>query len=300
MRVDELGNLKTEIRNTVKASQQIISHIEEEKYQVRLEIKHFKRKIEILQSENPFNFTDIEMQREENEIGLGSFFEESEGNKIVYNQVPVNTLIEDKEKLKGDFSTNGCFTIGDGKEIDTTRFFKDSNELAKFLDKMLDKYDDHPSIYYTGHFYRVFRIFKRVLRPERGRGADELNNILEYEGENCYLPKGNACFLNCNNYVFKKDFSMECFEFIKSYRTRTNAMTRCRVPEFCGRYKKDIGPYDLKSNRILPRSVKQRDVCVYIQKNHFCVIWKKNRKDALINGVEERETNFKYVKNRIN
>ena len=40
---------------------------------------------------------------------------------------------------------------------------------------------------------------------------------------------------------------------------------------------------------------------VYIfTKNHYCVIWKKNRKDSLLNGVNEIERNFKYVKNKIN
>ena len=77
-------------------------------------------------------------------------------------------------------------------------------------------------------------------------------------------------------------------------------MTRCRIPEFCERYKIDIGIYDLKSKRILPRTVKQRDKCVHIHNNQYCVIWKKNRKNSLLNGVEEIDRNFKYVKNIIN
>ena len=49
------------------------------------------------------------------------------------------------EKLKNGFFTNSYFSLADGAEIDTNRFFKDSDELAEFLDKILDKYDDHPS-----------------------------------------------------------------------------------------------------------------------------------------------------------
>ena len=30
------------------------------------------------------------------------------------------------------------------------------------------------------------------------------------------------------------------------------------------------------------------------------MIWKKNRKDSLLNGVDEIDKNFKYVKNKIN
>ena len=93
------------------------------------------------------------MQKEENEIDLGLIFEIAE-NKIIHNQVPVNTLIEDMEKLKNGFFTIGYFTLGDDKGgIDTNRFFEDSNGLAKFIDEILDKYDDHPSIYYTGNNY---------------------------------------------------------------------------------------------------------------------------------------------------
>ena len=77
-------------------------------------------------------------------------------------------------------------------------------------------------------------------------------------------------------------------------------MARCRIPEFCERYKIDTGIYDDKIKRILRRTVKQRDTCVYIHESHYCVIWKKDRKDSLLNGVEEIDKNFKYGKNRIN
>ena len=52
-----------------------------------------------------------------------------------------------------------------------------------------------------------------------------------------------------------------------------------------------------KSKRILPRIVKQRDIFVHIHKKHFCVIWKKNRRDSLLKGVDEIDKNFKVGKN---
>ena len=160
---------------------------------------------------------DVENQNEENEIDLGSFFELAKENKIIYNQTRVNTLIEGMEKLKNGFFTNGYFSVGDDGEIDTNRFLKDSKELARFIDKTLDKFDNHPSIYYTGNIYRYFRKFKRVTRSDHGRGANEINNILEYEGVNCYILSGNGCFLRCINYIFNKDFSMDYFDFIQLY-----------------------------------------------------------------------------------
>ena len=72
---------------------------------------------------------------------------------ITYNQAPVNILIEVMEKLKISFFTNGYSSLGEDGEIDNNRFLKDKIDLAKFLDKILDKYDDHPSISYTGKIY---------------------------------------------------------------------------------------------------------------------------------------------------
>ena len=77
-------------------------------------------------------------------------------------------------------------------------------------------------------------------------------------------------------------------------------MTRYRIPKFCETYKVDIEIYDPKSKGILPRKIKQRDLFVHIHKNHYCVIWKKNRKDSSLNGIQEIDKNFKYVKNTIN
>ena len=253
LRVNKLNNTKSDLKNKIEALKQIISHIEEVKEGVKLKIKQLKTKIKKLPVENPFDFSEyIEKQKEENEIDLGLFLELAEENKIICNQVPTNILIEDMEKLKNGFFTNGYFILGEEGEIDTNRFFKSSDELAKFIDKILDKYDDHPSIYYTGNIYRYFRSFKRVNRSDHGGGADEFNDILEYKGERCYIPSGNGCFLKCINYIFDKDFSTEYFEFIKSYKRRPNVMARCRIPEFCKRYKIDIGIYDLNSKRILP------------------------------------------------
>ena len=301
LRINKLNISKTDQKKKIEALKQIISHIEEVKEGVKLKIKQLKKKIKNLPAENPFDFTEyLEKQKEENEIDLGLFLELAEENKIIYNQVPINNLIEDMEKLKNGFFTNAYFTLGEEGEIDTKRFFKDSNELAKFIDKILDKYDDHPSIYYTGNIYRYFKNFKRVNRSEHGRGANEFNIIEEYNGKNCYIPDGNGCFLKCINYIFNKDFNKEYFEFIKSYKRRTNVMPRCRIPEFCKRYKIDIGVYDLNNGRILPRTVNQKNICVYIHKNHYCVIWKKNRRDSLLNGVDEIDKNFKYVKNKMN
>ena len=49
------------------------------------------------------------------------------------------------EKLRNCFFTKGYFSLSDDGQTDTYRFFKVSNELVKYIDKILDKYDDQPS-----------------------------------------------------------------------------------------------------------------------------------------------------------
>ena len=39
---------------------------------------------------------------------------------------------------------------------------------------------------------------------------------------------------------------------------------------------------------------------MHIHKIHYCVFWKKNRRDSLLNGTEEAHKNFKYAKKNTN
>ena len=164
---------------------------------------------------------------------------------------------------------------------------------------MLDKYDDHNYSIYTGKVYMYFRKFKRVNRSDHGRGANECHIKLENKSVQCYKANGNGRFLKFLNCIFKKDFSLQLFEFINSYKRRTNVMTRSRIPEFRERYKIGIGINDLKSTQLLSRTVKRRDIFLYIHENLYYVFWKTIRRDSLLNGVEETERNFKDVKNKI-
>ena len=112
----------------------------------KLTTKDLGRKIKKTPKENPFYFTDlVEMQKEENKKDICILFELAEENKIIYNQVAVNSLIEAMEKLKNAFFTNRYFPLCDQGEVKSNRLFRDSSELAKLMSKILDKYDDRPN-----------------------------------------------------------------------------------------------------------------------------------------------------------
>ena len=125
LKIKKLKFSKIDIENEIEVLDQIILHMEKLKDEVKLKIKQLKNKIKNLPKENPFDFTKyINKQKGENEIDLGLFLELAEENKNIYNQVPINTLVEDMEKLKNGFFTKGYFSLGEQEgEIDTNRFF---------------------------------------------------------------------------------------------------------------------------------------------------------------------------------
>ena len=50
-------------------------------------------------------------------------------------------------------------------------------------------------------------MIKRVNEAENERGANEINKILKYERENCYLPSRNGCYLKSVFYFFKRSLA---------------------------------------------------------------------------------------------
>ena len=78
----------------------------------------------------------------------------------------------------------------------------------------------------TGKIYKYFGSFRKVNRAEHGRGTDEFNNCLQYDGENCYTPSGNGYYLRGNNCIFNEDFTKKNCDFKQSYKRRTKVMTR--------------------------------------------------------------------------
>ena len=113
-----------------------------------MKIKKIGKKNKNPPNENQFGLTDlVQREKEENEIKLGSFFKLAEENRIFYNHTPANTPIEDMEKIRKGFFTNGVFILVDEGRIETKRFFGNSNDLAEFKDKIFHRYDAHPSTF---------------------------------------------------------------------------------------------------------------------------------------------------------
>ena len=139
--------------------------------------------------------------------------------------------------------------------------------------------------------------FKKVNRSQYARGTDFKQNFVDYIGNNCYIPTRGNCFINCNKYFTKEDYTEDFLTFIRTEQKRFSVMTSARIQLFCRIYNINIGYYD--GFRVCPRNITGRNTAIKILNNQFCLIW-KSQNFSLNQAIEnELKLNFKVVDNVI-
>ena len=73
-------------------------------------------------------------------------------------------------------------------------------------------------------------------------------------------------------------------------------MTKARIQPFCKANNINLGYFD--GERVFPRTVTERNIALFLYKNHFCLIWKSDR-DSFNQAINELKDNFKIVDNFI-
>ena len=233
----------------------------------------------------------------EEDIDLGRFFELVSSDKTYVNNLNLheikNEILQD---YTGDFELNGKMIIG-LVEHKTNIRFKNIDDFENYINAIDVDYNSE-DVTFTGYVYKINTPhFKVVKRSAYGRGTNYMQKIVEYHGQNCYIPTSGMCFIKCINYFTKKDYTEEFLTFIRTEKYRSGVMTPARIQPFCTKYNINIGYFNGKE--IWPRTVTQRDTALKIHNNHFCLIWKSDR--ISFNQVIENELkpNFKIVDNVI-
>ena len=97
-----------------------------------------------------------------------------------------------------------------------------------------------------GLFDRKYNGLKKK-RSSYGKGYDAITNILQYEGQFCYIPTGNAGFRKRLHFFCERGFSNVYKEYILSSDRCTNITTLAKLQPFCRKNNIDIGVYNLNS-----------------------------------------------------
>ena len=238
-------------------------------------------------------------QKRENmieDIDIGRFFELTTTDRKYVNGLNLHEIKnETLEDYTGDFELIGSMLVGEVEQKTNIRF-KNVDDFESYINAIDNSGYDSEDVIFTGWLYKLNTPeFKKVNRSQYGRGTDFKQDIVEYIGNNCYIPTSGNCFVKCINY-FKKDYTEEFLTFIQTEQRRSNVMASARVQPFCRKHNINIGCYD--GFRVCPRNNTQRNTALKIHNNHFCLIWKSDGV-SFDKAIRELKDNFKVVDNVI-
>ena len=140
-----------------------------------------------------------------------------------------NEILQD---YTGDSELNGKMIIGHTEHKTNIRF-KNRDDFENYINAIDVDYDSE-DVTFTGYIYKLNTPqFIVVKRSAYGRGTNYMQEIVEYHGQNCYIPTSGMCFIKCNNYFTKKDYSEEFLTFIRFEQRRSDVMTSVRLQPIC-------------------------------------------------------------------
>ena len=136
-------------------------------------------------------------------IDMGRFSELTTSNEIYVDSLNLheikNEILQD---YTGDFELIGSMLVGEIEQKTNIRFenVDDSETYFNAIDN--GGYDS--DVIFTGWWYKLNTPeFNNFNRSEHGEGTKYMQDIVEYHGQNCYIPTSGMCLKKCINH-FKK------------------------------------------------------------------------------------------------
>ena len=195
----------------------------------------------------------------------------------------------------GTFEMVGNLKVGDQIRQTHVRF-RNLDDFEAYINSIDEGYDADDCIF-NGYIYKIDTPqFNKVKRSEYGNDCSFDKIIVEYQGNNCFIPTKGYCFVKCINFITGQDYKPQYLDFIRNEKRRSNIMTKARIQPFCRANNINLGYWD--GERVFPRSVTNRDNALFLFNNHFCVVW-KSENVSFKQAIRELEENFKIVDNFI-
>ena len=165
----------------------------------------------------------------------------------------------------------GNLKVGD--QIRQTHIrFRNMDDFEAHINSIDQDYNSDDSIF-NGYIYKVDTPqFNKVNRSQYGNGCSFDKIIIEYRGNNCYIPTKGYCCVKCINYLTGQDYKEQYLEFVRNEKRRSNIMTMARIQLCLRKLGINLGYYN--GERVFPRTVTNRDCALYLYNIHFCLIWK--------------------------
>ena len=87
--------------------------------------------------------------------------------------------------------------------------FKNVDNYENYIDA-IDVDDDSEAVIFTGWLRNLNTPeFNKVNISQYGRGTDFKEDVVEYTGNNCYIPTRGNCCIKCIKFLSVRDFLSE-------------------------------------------------------------------------------------------
>ena len=151
------------------------------------------------------------------DIDIGRFFELATSNRKYVNRLNLheikNEILKDNTS---DFELIGYILVGEIEQKTNVRF-KNNDDFETYFNAIDNSGYDSDDVIYTGWLYKLNTPeYKKVNRSQNGGGTDFKQDIVEFRGNNCYIPTSGNCFIKCISYFTKKDYTEEFLAFIRT------------------------------------------------------------------------------------
>ena len=174
--------------------------------------------------------------------------------------------------------------------------FRNISDYEAYINSIDEGYDADDAIF-NGYIYKLDTPqFNEVNRSQYGNGCNFDKIIIEYRGNNCFIPTKGYCFVKCINFLTGQDYTEQYLDFIRNEKRRSHIMTMARIQPFCRANNFNLGYYN--NDRVFPRTVTNRYSVLFLHNNHFCLVW-KSRGVSFNEAIQELKNNFKVVDNYI-
>ena len=114
-----------------------------------------------------------------------------------------------------EFEMVGKLSIGDQLRTTDIRFRK-MDDFKSYINA-IDKNYEYDDAIFKGYIYKTDTPqFKLVNRSQYGNGCDFKHEIIEYRGQNCFMPTKGYCFVKCVKYLTGEDHKQQHLYFIRT------------------------------------------------------------------------------------
>ena len=153
----------------------------------------------------------------------------------------------------------GNLKIGDQTRQTLIRF-RIITEYEAYVNYIDQDFESEDAIF-NGYVYKIDTLqFILVNRSQYGNGCDFKHEIIEYHGNNCFIPTKEYCFIKCIKYLTGGDYTEQYLDFIRKEKRRSNNMTKARIRPFCRAKYIITGHFD--GTRVFPDRLRIK-LCFY-------------------------------------